>query len=100
MSESCCQLPRTDSTTDSCPVNGVVGKPVEWLTVAALTTESVPPRQTFWLCRDPNCEVAYFGEEGALVTTSDMAVSPGFKTDLLQGLSLLLLSSHASGDRS
>ena len=56
-----------------------VGKPVEWLTVAALAARRVPARQDFWLCEDPDCEVVYFGEDGTLLQTSDLRVIPSFK---------------------
>ena len=45
-----------------------------------MTTGSVPPRQTFWLCRDPECEVVYFGDQGATLRVKDLRVEPGFKT--------------------
>ncbi len=56
------------------------------MTVAALADGPVPPRQAFWLCRDPECEVAYFGEDGTTLVVSDLLVEPGFKTKSDQGL--------------
>ncbi|MBI4445429.1 MAG: hypothetical protein HY645_05910 [Acidobacteria bacterium] len=52
---------------------------MDWLTVAALTSGPVPPRQNFWLCRDSDCDVVYFGEEGYLLRIADLRMVPGFK---------------------
>lgn len=67
------------SGTDACPVSGFPGERVEWLTVAALTAGPVPPRQEFWLCRDPACDAVYFGSAGATVSRAELTVEPGFK---------------------
>jgi hypothetical protein len=60
-------------------VSGFSGEPVAWLTVAALTAGPVPPQQTFWLCRDPGCEVVYFGSSEALISIGELRTEPGFK---------------------
>lgn len=80
MSESCCSVPKAPSAVATCPVSGYRGKPVEWLTVAALASGPVPPRQKTWLCRDPGCDVVYFGEKGMLLRSNDLRVTPGFKS--------------------
>ena len=80
MSGSCCEIPSMPKSAGECPESGSLGKPVEWLTVASLASGPVPPRQDFWLCRDPDCSVVYFGAEGALRTAEDLHVTPGFKT--------------------
>ncbi len=79
MSASCCFSSQKPLALRSCPVSDFRGKPVEWLTVAALAARRVPPRQDFWLCEDPDCEVVYFGEDGTLLQTSDLRVIPSFK---------------------
>jgi len=79
MSNSCCSTSQRPPATRSCPVSNFRGKPVEWLTVAALTARRVPPRQDFWLCEDSDCDVVYFGEDGTLLQTSDLRVVPSFK---------------------
>lgn len=79
MSESCCSVSHKPNVTRSCPVSNFRSKPVEWLTVAALTTRDVPPRQHYWLCEDPDCDVVYFGEDGMLLETSEVRVVPSFK---------------------
>lgn len=79
-----------DATASSCPIDPPAeasrcpadhsrGKPVDWLTVAALSRGPVPPRQRFWLCGSPGCEVVYFGERGARLGTPEINVRPGFK---------------------
>ena len=79
MSDSCCFPSQKPLGLRSCPVSDFRGKPVEWLTVAALAARRVPPRQDFWLCEDPDCDVVYFGEDGTLLQTSDLRVIPSFK---------------------
>ncbi|MFQ5744476.1 MAG: hypothetical protein ACE5HV_12935, partial [Acidobacteriota bacterium] len=86
MVESCCSVPEGKAATASCPRSGHSGRSVDWLTVAALTSGVVPPPQQFWLCRDPQCEVVYFGERGTMVTTTQMSVVPGFKQSSAEGL--------------
>jgi hypothetical protein len=62
-------------------VSGFPGKPVDWLTVASQSTGEVPPRQDFWLCRDPECDLVYFGAGGAVLNRGDLRQPPGFKTE-------------------
>lgn len=77
MSEACCSTdPRAPA---ACPVSGSEGQPVDRTTVAALARGRVPPAQTFRLCRDPGCEVVYWGAAGAVLTVDDLTVRPGFK---------------------
>jgi len=80
MSGSCCSVDSTPKTSHDCPVSGSPGKPVKWLAVAALVAGRVPPKQEFWLCRDPDCEVVYFSSCGEPITVRDVSVIPGFKT--------------------
>lgn len=40
----------------------------------------VPLRQGYWLCREPECDAVYFGEDATVLTASDMNVAPGFKS--------------------
>lgn len=86
MSATCCNTAEescaTTTTTNDpslCPVDRSTGKPVGWLTVAALSRGPLPARQRFWLCRSPGCEVVYFGERGARLGTAELRVEPGFK---------------------
>ncbi|MCZ6768140.1 MAG: hypothetical protein O7D93_02715 [Acidobacteria bacterium] len=79
MSDSCCSPSQKPLALRSCPVSDFRGKPVEWLTIAALAARRVPPRQDFWMCKDPDCDVVYFGEDGTLMLTSDLHVIPSFK---------------------
>lgn len=79
MADSCSPAQATSELPRPCPVSGFSGEPVPWLTVAALTARPVPPQQTFWLCRDPTCEVAYFGSSEALISTRELRTEPGFK---------------------
>ncbi|MCZ6878241.1 MAG: hypothetical protein O7G29_08875 [Acidobacteria bacterium] len=79
MSDSCCSPSQKPLALRSCPVSDFRGKPVEWLTIAALAARRVPPRQDFWMCKDPDCDVVYFGEDGTLLLTSDLHVIPSFK---------------------
>ena len=79
MSESCCSIPVVEGNAARCPASGFEGRPVDWTTVAALAIGPVPPRQDFRLCRDPECEVVYYGSAGAVLRTEDLNVQPGFK---------------------
>lgn len=79
MSEACCTVPAEPAAPASCPASGYEGKQVDWTTVAALTTGSVPAKQEFRLCREPDCEVVYYGSAGTVLTMSDLNVQPGFK---------------------
>ncbi len=79
MSESCCSAPAAGGDSRTCPECAHRGQSDDWLTVAALASGVVPPKQRFWLCREPQCEVVYFGEDGTVLTVSDMTVVPGFK---------------------
>lgn len=80
MSESCCSVPAVESHGAPCPASGFEGNPVDWTTVAALTAGPVPPRQDFRLCRDAECDIVYYGSAGAVFTTVDLNVQPGFKS--------------------
>jgi len=73
-----CSIPAVQGDAARCPASGFEGKPVDWTTVAALTIGPVPPRQDFRLCRDPECEVVYYGPAGAVIETGDLNVQPGF----------------------
>lgn len=79
MSEACCEVPSANEDRSICPANGVAGRPVDWTTVAALTTGRVPPKQEFRLCRTAGCEVVYYGAAGSVLTVGDLSVRPGFK---------------------
>ncbi len=79
MSESCCSVPATGGDGASCPASGIGGKQVDWTTVAALTAGPVPAKQEFRLCREPGCEVVYYGSAGTVLTMTDLNVQPGFK---------------------
>lgn len=65
----------------SCPACGCRGQSVERSTVAALVAGSVPARQAFWLCRERDCGIAYFGDAGARVPVSDLRFLPAFKSE-------------------
>ena len=86
MSNSSCPASKASAGVPICPVSGQRGTPVEWLTVSALIAGPLPPRQRFWLCRDPNCEVVYYGEKGTILKISDLRVHPGFKTKNKEGI--------------
>jgi len=79
MSESCCSVTPQSNRTSLCPRSDSAGKPVDWTTVAALTRGRVPPKQEFRLCRDPDCEVVYYGSSQAVLTGAELNVVPGFK---------------------
>lgn len=79
MSDSCCDIPARGEEHPLCPTSGSAGEPVDWMTVAALATHRVPPRQKFHLCRDAECDVVYYGSTGSVLTVRDLDVHPGFK---------------------
>lgn len=84
MTEECCTVPTAQSGSP-CPTNGALGAKVAWTTVAALTHVAVPPKQEFRLCRDPECDIVYYGAAGDVLRTHDLTVRPGFK-DGAEGL--------------
>ena len=84
MSEPCCSGPSCAVTSpeqqsSECPASGSAGMPVDWTTVAALSCGRVPTRQEFRLCRDPDCQVVYYGSAGTVLAVEDVTVQPGFK---------------------
>lgn len=78
-SEPCCSATPAHTGDVRCPTSGSEGKAVDWTTVAALATGPVPPKQEFRLCRDPECDVVYYGSDGAVLTVAQLSVKPGFK---------------------
>lgn len=87
MSEDCCAPAGVRSAdVPSCPACGCRGQSVESSTVAALVVGPVPARQAFWLCRDRDCEVGYFGDAGARVLVSDLRFLPAFKSESPEAL--------------
>ena len=81
MSEACYSIPTSGADIQRCPASGSEGMPVDWATVAALTTVPIPAKQEFRLCRDAECEVVYYGSPGAMFTIGDLNVQPGFKDE-------------------
>ena len=79
LAQSCSPSQPTSDQARPCPVSGFSGEPVAWLTVVALTAGPVPPKQEFWLCRDPACDVVYFGSLEALISTRELRTEPDFK---------------------
>ena len=80
MTESSCAALCAGGGLRQCPVCGVRGESVERLTVAALTSGVVPPDQRYALCRQTDCEVVYFGEDGTVISGRRLNVVPGFKS--------------------
>ena len=79
MTRSCCEPSSGIAEGAVCPEDGSIGDPVKRLTVAAQMRGPVPPKQEFWLCRSPECEVVYFGSAGSTVTVGEVHEVPGFK---------------------
>ena len=93
----CCSVTRTDGGAAKCPASAFPGKPVDWMTVAALTHGRVPTKQEFRLCRDAECETVYYGSDGTILTGNDLNVQPGFKAGSDE---LVWISSSRSRKRS
>ena len=79
MSSSCSPPPGAPTHSRPCPVSGFPGKPVDWLTVAALTSGPVPSKQAFWVCHDPACPTVYFSEGANVISAQELRTEPGFK---------------------
>ena len=62
-----------------CPGCGEVGVTVKCRTVAAVTSASLPPHQGLRLCRTKSCPLAYYGDAGARIPASSLALLPLFK---------------------
>lgn len=85
--EACCPEPAEQSrapgdgagATGVCPGCRSAGQSVGWTTMAALCSVPLPARQEVWLCRDPGCELVYFGASDLRLRRTDLHVDPGFK---------------------
>ncbi len=97
MTESCCSTPAVQNDARDCPRCGSRGQSVERLTVAALSAGIIPLNQRYWLCRELECEAVYFGEDGAVVTASDLNVVPGLKSKDQEAL-VCYCFQHRRGD--
>jgi hypothetical protein len=78
MSSCCCpEKPGKPSAASRCPRSGSAGKAVDRLTVKALLTEHALGRLTsseYRFCLDSDCDVVYFGADGAQYETRDLRV--------------------------
>jgi len=81
----CCAVQPAQALT-CCTACGRDGQVVERATVAALILGPVPERQNFWLCRSPDCGVAYFGDRGAQLGVSELRFLPAFKSESPEAL--------------
>jgi hypothetical protein len=66
------------SPAGACPECGSPGETVDRRTVLALVAESARQRLTsrrYRFCREPECDVVYFDEEGARFATQDLRVA-------------------------
>ncbi|MFL6237065.1 MAG: putative iron-sulfur cluster-binding metallochaperone [Thermoanaerobaculia bacterium] len=87
MSGDCCTSAGESSAgIPSCPACGCRSQSVESSTVAALVAGPVPAHQKFWLCRDRDCEVTYFGDAGARFRISNLRFLPAFKSESPEAL--------------
>lgn len=88
MSGDCCAERPAEGPAGkpSCPGCGHRGQSVERGTVAALVLGPVPVRQSFWLCRNRECEVAYFGDAGARLRVSELRFLPALKSESPEAL--------------
>lgn len=75
---SCCNRPTTTTPIKLCPVSATPGKEVDRQTVKALLHEHplrrISTRQHHF-CADPECEVVYFDEAGAIYLKDDVRVA-------------------------
>lgn len=75
---SCCPKTRVEpSDASRCPLSGSVGKAVDRQTVKALLTEPALCRLTpseYRFCPDADCDVVYFGADGARFATREIRV--------------------------
>ena len=77
MSNSC-HLERTTelpSRTHVCPVNGQEYKTVNLRTILHHINSPwnwKEKKQVYYFCDDPNCEVAYFGEDDTVITKPEL----------------------------
>ena len=65
-----------------CPVNGI-----EYAEVSARTIihhiknpwQWTEKKQGYYFCEDPNCDVVYFGEDGSVISRSEVRTAIGIK---------------------
>jgi hypothetical protein len=88
VSGDCCALTGEECSAEqaSCPACGCRSQFVEKNIVAALVVSALPARQAFWLCRNRDCEVAYFGNAGARFRVADLRFLPAFKSESPEAL--------------
>lgn len=100
MSEACgatCSTSVRAAEPRACPRCRRRGRSVGRFTVAALTSGTVPPRQSYWLCRQHDCQAVYFGEDGAVIVAAQMNVAPGWKSKDREAL-VCYCFQHTRGD--
>jgi CopZ-like zinc binding protein len=67
------------ATSPPCPECGAVGAEIARRTVVAVTSAPLPPPQGLRLCRTPDCSLVYYGDAGARIEASSLALLPPFK---------------------
>ena len=84
MSDCCHSACTTEmpSKTHVCPVNGQEYKPVSLRTILHHISSPwvwVEKQQGYYFCDDPNCDVVYFGEDGSVITKTEIRTTVGIK---------------------
>jgi len=97
MTESGCSSNDSPGDGRGCPRCGSDGQGVDRLTVAAMLSGEVPPKQAYWLCRRAECEAVYYGEDATVLTAAAMNVSPGLKSRTPEAL-VCYCFQHRRGD--
>lgn len=82
----CCDTPSDNSKTYPrqavCPVNGQVYRQVPRKTLLQHVRFPVNQKlaeQGYYFCSSPNCDVVYFGEDGAVIASADIREGVGQK---------------------
>lgn len=82
---SCCASPNDDDKHPKkhrCPVNGRVYAEVSTRTIAHHVKQSwawAASTERYYFCDDPECDVAYFGEDDSLISKSQLRTRIGVK---------------------
>jgi hypothetical protein len=68
-----------EPTAARCPSCGIIGAEIPRRTVAAVSSVPLPAHQVLRLCRTRDCPLVYYGEAGARIAATSLALLPAFK---------------------
>lgn len=77
------ELKANQKTNNSCPICGNPGQQVKRITVECQVKNNMTlNREQFFLCRTPECQVAYFTEGGTVINQEELKSKIWFKKSI------------------